>query len=112
MRIAGALSPYLDPHGFEDYTLDEPTSDDSEDLFLSGFGPSSSGEGQPFCYGWPLGYGWGWWFVGEVKALAGARVVDFWRGRGVSFARPHLFHVVITGRVVRGCIGVGFLVGC
>ena len=36
----------------------------------------------------------------------------FSEGVGVSFARPHLFHVVITGRVVRGCIDVSFLAGC
>ena len=32
---AGALSPSLDPRGLEDYTLDEATSDDNEDLFPS-----------------------------------------------------------------------------
>ena len=43
--MAGALSPNLDPHGFKDYALDEPTSDDGKDLFPSGSGPSDSDEG-------------------------------------------------------------------
>ena len=34
-RAAGALSPSLDPRGFENYALDKPTSDDNEDLFPS-----------------------------------------------------------------------------
>ena len=46
-----------------------------------------------------------------VVALVGARVMAFLEGVGVSFTRPHVFHVVITGRVVRGCINVSFLAG-
>ena len=45
VRIAGALSPSLDHHGFEDYNTDECPSDDSNNLFLSGSGPLDSGEG-------------------------------------------------------------------
>ena len=45
VRIDGALSPSLDPRGFEDYTADESLSDDSEELFISSSGPSDSGDG-------------------------------------------------------------------
>ena len=45
VRIDGALSPSLDPCGFEDYAADEPLSDDNEELFLSSSGPSDSGGG-------------------------------------------------------------------
>ena len=40
--MAGALSPNLNPHGFEGYALDQPTPDDDEDLFSSGSGLSGS----------------------------------------------------------------------
>ena len=42
VRIAGALSPSLDPCGFEDYAMDEPPFDDSDDLFIFGSGPFNS----------------------------------------------------------------------
>ena len=43
MSVTGAFSPNLDPHGFEDYAVDKPTSDDDEDLFFSDSYPSKSG---------------------------------------------------------------------
>ena len=60
VRVARALTPNLDPHGFEDYAVDEPTSDDDEDLFLSDSDLSNSvlTEGYPLCCVWTLGCGY------------------------------------------------------
>ena len=43
VRVPGALFPNFDPRGFENYAVDEPTSDDDEDLFLSDSDTSDSG---------------------------------------------------------------------
>ena len=58
VRVAGTLSPNLNPRGFEDYAADELTSDDNEDLFISDSDLSDSGltERWPLRCGWTLGW--------------------------------------------------------
>ena len=116
MRVTGALSPHLDPRGFKDYTLDEPTSDDNEDMFFSDSDPSNSGltGGSAFA----MDGRWGVIIRVDIRSSNYWRWLRFWRRPGgvwrggVSFARPHAFLVVITGRSMRGCFDVGFFAGC
>ena len=109
-------APSLDPCGFEDYALDEPTSDDDEDLI-----PSDSEMSNSELSGGNL-------FVvdgrGGMVICVNVRSVNCWwwlrswrrpGGRffgGVSFARPRLFLVLNTGGSVRSCIDVVILAGC
>ena len=85
MRVTGALSPHLDPRGFKDYTLDEPTSDDNEDMFFSDSDPSNSGltGGSAFA----MDGRWGVIIRVDIRSSNYWRWLRFWRRPGGGLER-------------------------